>query len=201
MVWNALAMQYRFGFQASSDHISTHISYAVAVAEEPTRESVLDAFRRRHCYGATDNIVLDVRSGDHIMGDEFRAEGPVRIKVHAIGTRPIARVDVIKDFIYVFSTEPSGAEVRVRVDRRGAAAAGAELVLCPGPARRRPARLGEPDLGPFRQRPGAVIADAPTLRPKLWWRIGPARRSRAASSIDAIDGRRNPGCRRMPRES
>jgi hypothetical protein len=112
MVWNALAMQYRFGFQASSDHISTHISYAIALAEEPTRESVLDAFRRRHCYGATDNIVLDVRSGDHIMGDEFRADGPVRIKVHAIGTRPIAKVDVIKDFKYVFSTEPDGSEVR-----------------------------------------------------------------------------------------
>jgi hypothetical protein len=112
MVWNALAMQYRFGFQASSDHISTHISYAIAVAEQPTRESVLDAFRRRHCYGATDNIVLDVRSGEHIMGDEFRAEGPVRIKVHAIGTRPIARVDVIKDFKYVFSSEPSGSEVQ-----------------------------------------------------------------------------------------
>jgi hypothetical protein len=112
MVWNALAMQYRFGFQASSDHISTHISYAIALAEEPTRESVLDAFRRRHCYGATDNIVLDVRSGDHFMGDEFRAEGPVRIKVHAVGTRPIAKVDVIKDFKYVFSTEPKKADVQ-----------------------------------------------------------------------------------------
>ncbi len=111
MVWNALAMQYRFGFQASSDHISTHISYAVALAEEPTRAAVLDAFRRRHCYGATDNIVLDVRSGGHIMGDEFRADGPVRIKVRAIGTRPLKRVDVIKDFKYVFSTEPSQAEV------------------------------------------------------------------------------------------
>ena len=37
MVWNALAMQYRLGFQASSDHISTHISYAVALAEDTTR--------------------------------------------------------------------------------------------------------------------------------------------------------------------
>jgi hypothetical protein len=111
MVWNALAQQYRFGFQASSDHISTHISYAIAVAEEPTREAVFDAFRRRHCYAATDNIVLDVRSGEHIMGDEFRANGPVRIKVHAIGTRPIAKVDVIKDFKYVFSAQPDQAEV------------------------------------------------------------------------------------------
>jgi hypothetical protein len=108
MVWNALAMQYKFGFQASSDHISTHISYAIALAEEPSRAAILDAFRRRHCYGATDNIVLDVRSGDgaHLMGDEFEADGPVRLKVLAHGTAPIARVDVIKDFVYVYSTEP-----------------------------------------------------------------------------------------------
>lgn len=112
MVWNALAMQYRLGFQASSDHISTHISYAVAVTEDTTRASVLDAFRKRHCYGATDNIVLDVRSGDHIMGDEFDADGPVRLQVFAHGTRPIAKVDVIKDFTYVYSTEPKTEQVR-----------------------------------------------------------------------------------------
>jgi hypothetical protein len=106
MIWNALAMQYKVGFQASSDHISTHISYAIAVAEDATREGLLDAFRRRHCYGATDNIVLDVRSGDHLMGDEFEADGPVRLRVLAHGTRPIARVDIIKDFAYVYSTEP-----------------------------------------------------------------------------------------------
>jgi hypothetical protein len=106
MVWNALAMQYRLGFQASSDHISTHISFAVALAEEPTRAAIFDAFRRRHCYGATDNILLDVRSGDHLMGDEFVADGPVTLTIRAHGTVPIARVDVIKDFVYVYSTEP-----------------------------------------------------------------------------------------------
>ena len=114
MVWNALSMRYKMGFQASSDHISTHISYAVAVAEEGTRESVLDAFRRRHLlHGATDNIVLDVRSGEHIMGDEFDAPaaGPVRLKVLVHGTRPIARVDVIKDFVYAYSTEPNRQRV------------------------------------------------------------------------------------------
>jgi hypothetical protein len=111
MVWNALSMQYKLGFQASSDHISTHISYAVAVAEEGTRDAVVDAFRRRHCYGATDNIVMDVRSGEHLMGDEFDADGPVKLKVLVHGTRPIARLDVIKDFVYAFSTEPNRPRV------------------------------------------------------------------------------------------
>jgi hypothetical protein len=114
MVWNALAMQYRFGFQASSDHISTHISFAVAVAEDTTREAILDAFRRRHCYGATDNILLDVRSGEHLMGDEFTADGPVRLKILVHGTRPIARLDIIKDFVYAYSTEPNKPRVELQ---------------------------------------------------------------------------------------
>ena len=111
MVWNALALAVRLGFQASSDHISTHISFAVAIAEDATRAAILDAFRRRHCYAATDNIVLDVRSGDHLMGDEFTAQGPVTLKVMAHGTGPIQRVDIIKDFHYVYSTEPGKARV------------------------------------------------------------------------------------------
>jgi hypothetical protein len=106
LVWNALALQYKLGFQASSDHISTHISYGVAIAPEHTREAILEAFKKRHCYAATDNILLDVRSGAHLMGDEFEAEGPVRLKVLVHGTRPITRVDIIKDFGYVYSTEP-----------------------------------------------------------------------------------------------
>ena len=111
MIWNALALSYKLGFQASSDHISTHISYAVAIAEDTSRDAILDAFKRRHCYAATDNIVLDVRSGDHLMGDEFAADGPVKLKVLVHGTRPIARVDVIKDFVYVYSTEPNAPRV------------------------------------------------------------------------------------------
>ena len=81
MVWNALAMQYKIGFQSSSDHVSTHISFAIAIAEKPTREAIFDAFKKRHCYAATDNILLDVRCGDHLMGDEFTADGPVTFKV------------------------------------------------------------------------------------------------------------------------
>jgi hypothetical protein len=114
MVWNALALEYKLGFQASSDHISTHISYAVAIAEDHTRQAILDAFRRRHCYAATDNIVLDVRSGEHLMGDEFTTDRPVTLKVIAQGTQPIERVDIIKDFVYVYSTEPHKPSVEFR---------------------------------------------------------------------------------------
>jgi hypothetical protein len=111
MVWNALALQYRLGFQSSSDHVSTHISYAIAIAEDHSRAAILDAFRRRHCYAATDNILLDVRSGDHLMGDEFNSDGPVRLRILAHGTRPIAKVDIIKDFVYVYTAEPKRPHV------------------------------------------------------------------------------------------
>jgi hypothetical protein len=114
MVWNALAMQYKIGFQASSDHISTHISFAVALAEEPTREGIFDAFRRRHCYGATDNILLDVRCGEHLMGDEFTHEGPVTLRILAHGTGPIQRIDIVKDFHFVYSTEPKTDRAELR---------------------------------------------------------------------------------------
>lgn len=109
MIWNAMAMGHKFGFQSSSDHWSTHISYAIAIAEEPNRTAILDAFKKRHCYGATDNIILDVRMGDAIMGDEVTFKrGDKRepkLSVRIIGTAPLARVDVIKDFGFVYSTE------------------------------------------------------------------------------------------------
>jgi hypothetical protein len=111
MVWNALALQYRLGFQSSSDHISTHISFAVAIAEAATRAAIFDAFQKRHCYAATDNIVLEVRAGDHLMGDEFTTDGPVTLRVLAHGTGPIKRVDIIKDFHHVYSAEPGKARV------------------------------------------------------------------------------------------
>jgi hypothetical protein len=109
MIWNALALHYRLGFEASSDHISTHTSFAVAVAEDHSRQAIFEAFKRRHCYAATDNILLEVRSGDHLMGDEFTADGPVTLQVRVHGTAPIERIDVIKDSVYVYSTEPHTA--------------------------------------------------------------------------------------------
>jgi len=110
-VWNAWARGHRLGVQSSSDHVSTHMSYAVAIAEAASREALLDAFRRRHTYGATDNIVLDVRAGDHLMGDEFTSSEPVRLRVRAIGTGPIRRIVVIKNNGYVYETAPRAREV------------------------------------------------------------------------------------------
>jgi len=104
-----LAKGYRLGFESSSDHWSTHISYCVALAEKHDRAGILAALKRRHSYGATDNIILDVRSGDHIMGDEFKTNEAPLLKIHVVGTAPLAGIDVLKDSEVVETLRPADA--------------------------------------------------------------------------------------------
>ncbi len=107
----ALEMGYKLGFQASSDHISTHMSYCNLYAKDMSRASIMDAFRKRHVYGATDNILADVRCGAYMMGDIFATSTPPEIKVKLIGTAPFAKVHVIKDNKYVYTAQPQTASV------------------------------------------------------------------------------------------
>ncbi len=102
----ALEKGYKLGFQASSDHISTHMSYCNLIVTEPTRAALLDAFQKRHVYGATDDILADVRSGNHMMGDQFDSAEPPTIKVKLIGTAPFAKVHIIRNNKYVYTVEP-----------------------------------------------------------------------------------------------
>jgi hypothetical protein len=103
---------YRFGFESSSDHWSTHISYCVVLAETYSREGILYGLKRRHVYGATDDIILDVRSGDHLMGDEFRSNAAPALEVNVVGTGPVARIDILKDSEVVETIKPGRAEYR-----------------------------------------------------------------------------------------
>jgi hypothetical protein len=101
----ALAKGYRLGFQSSSDHISTHISYTCILAEEFSRKGLIEALKKRHSYAATDNVVLDVRMGTNIMGDEVRTSNPsLDVIVH--GTGPLDRVAVLRDGAVVHTEKP-----------------------------------------------------------------------------------------------
>ncbi len=107
----ALGKGYRLAFEASSDHVSTHISYANILVPNLTREAILDGLRNRHVYGATDNIIADVRSGNHLMGDIFSTASRPVLQVRLIGTAKFSKVSVIKDNRYAYSVQPGAPQV------------------------------------------------------------------------------------------
>jgi hypothetical protein len=111
--WNALAKGYKLGVESSSDHISTHSSYTMIYTPTVERTDIVESMRKRHAYGATDNIVLDFTALDsggtmHMMGDIFDASAAPKFQVKVMGTAPIDRVEIIKDGKFVFET--SGSE-------------------------------------------------------------------------------------------
>lgn len=111
----AFAKGYKMSFQASSDHGSTHISYALVYAEDRSRESLLKAMKARHTYGATDNIIADYRctagGKEHMMGDDFTASEPPQLRVKLIGTAPFAKVVIIKDGVEIETKTPNTDKV------------------------------------------------------------------------------------------
>ncbi|OYW75203.1 MAG: hypothetical protein B7Z37_14350 [Verrucomicrobia bacterium 12-59-8] len=110
-VSDAFAKGYKFSFQSSSDHGSTHISYAMILAEDYSREGILKAMQQRHTYGATDNIIADSRctaadGKEHMMGDEFAVKGAPTFTLKLIGTMPFEKVTLIKDNVEIPMNAP-----------------------------------------------------------------------------------------------
>ena len=107
----------RFSFQSSSDHGSTHISYALVYAENNSRDALLKAMRQRHTYAATDNIIAEFTCASggakYIMGDEFSTKEAPTLNLHLIGTAPFARVVLVKDDEEIKTWEPGNAELRI----------------------------------------------------------------------------------------
>ncbi len=105
-VVNALDKGYRLGFQASSDHVSTHVSYACVISDDFSRKGLVEAMKARHTYAATDNIILDFRAGRlGMMGDEITTTIP-EFQVTVIGTGPLDRVDVIRNGKVAHTAKP-----------------------------------------------------------------------------------------------
>lgn len=114
-VWRAWEKGYKLGVQASSDHVSTHTSYALVLAEAYTREGLVDAMRRRHTYAATSNILLDfrLRDGDaeYIHGDAYTSANVPEIYVNIVGTNEIQEVALIRDNRYIHTRPGSGSSI------------------------------------------------------------------------------------------
>ncbi|MEZ5353735.1 MAG: hypothetical protein R2762_13940 [Bryobacteraceae bacterium] len=123
LVWNAWKKGHRLGVIASSDHYSTHISYAMVYTPAMTRKAIFDAIAQRHTYGATDNIVLEFWMGNHFMGDDFTARSPQPIRVKVRGTDAVEAVHVIRDAAYIYKVSPGKPDVDFEY-RDGSAGAG-----------------------------------------------------------------------------
>lgn len=118
-VIHAWAKGYKLGIITSSDHGSTHISYAMVYTDDPSRQGILNAIRKRHTYGAMDNIILEVRMGEHFMGDEFSMSRPLPIRVKARAPRRVAKAVIIKDGKAIYSAEPNSQNVDFEYIDRG----------------------------------------------------------------------------------
>ncbi len=107
----------KFSFQSSSDHGSTHISYAMVYAEDTSREALLRAMRARHTYGATDNIVADYRctanGRDYMLGDDFSSSQPPTLRLKLVGTAPFSKVTLVKDDEEIHVLTPNKSEVEL----------------------------------------------------------------------------------------
>ena len=114
--WNALTKGYKLGVQASSDHISTHCSYAMIYTPTTNRTDIVEHMRRRHAYAATDNIIVDFQAIDahgsaHLMGDIFTASRGVKLRAKLHGTDIITRVDLIRNNAVIYSLPAEKTDV------------------------------------------------------------------------------------------
>jgi len=110
--WRGLAMGYKLGVESSSDHVSTHSSYTMIYTPSMGRTDIVESMRKRHAYGATDNIIVDFQAVDaqghtYLMGDAFATTTAPQLKVKIFGTDTLQRVEIVKDGKFVFTTSPN----------------------------------------------------------------------------------------------
>ncbi len=107
-LWYALRKGNRLGFIASSDHMSTHMSYACVWATEKTQEAIFEGLGARRTYAATERIGLDVRIGSALMGEETNLDNDsVTLSIRAEGTAPIQEIQVIRSGQIIETLRPN----------------------------------------------------------------------------------------------
>ena len=128
-----LANGHRLGIMASTDNHYGNPGYGylrpsfdwdkqeigmamVAVyAPERTRESIFQALYDRRTYATSGSrIILDVRCDGQAMGSEYRTAGPPVLTVEAVGTSPIAAVQIKKNSRIVHTIHPGKTAVSLR---------------------------------------------------------------------------------------
>lgn len=101
--WNALEKGYHVGVIASSDH-GYGVAYACVYAPENTRGAIWQAMWDRRTYGSTTyGLVVDVRSGDRWMGEEWTSKEAPKLDIYVRGSVPIRSVEVLGRSKVLFS--------------------------------------------------------------------------------------------------
>ena len=75
------------------------------------RADTVESMRRRHVYGATDNIIVDFqavdgRGGAHLMGEAFETNAAPKLIVKVAGTDRIAAIDIIRNKAFIYHSDP-----------------------------------------------------------------------------------------------
>src|SRR5262249_62134122 len=85
------------------------------MAADDSRQGLIDAMKKRHSYGATDNIILDYRmqtgGREYLQGDIVKVSGEFKLSVKAIGTRPIRQIDIVKNNRFIHNVVPLQKDV------------------------------------------------------------------------------------------
>ena len=94
----ALHNGFKLGVFASSDHISTHVSFGGVYVKELTREGIIEGFNARRTVAATDKIFIEFTVNGAELGSVIQSTGKkpeLRIRVN--GTAPIKRITVVRN--------------------------------------------------------------------------------------------------------
>ena len=114
-VWDALSKGHLLGFIASSDHRSTHLSYACVWATENSRRALFDAILARRTFAATDRIALELRIGDTLMGEQTHLNsGNPTLQIRAAGTAPIDEIQIIRSNRVIATLRPNTRDVDLK---------------------------------------------------------------------------------------
>lgn len=111
---------------ATSHSFGVRGGLAAVYAAELTRAGLFAALRARHCYATTgERIWLEVTTADgHMMGDAWASGRPPEIRVQAAGTRPLERVEIVRNLDTVYRlplfTASDFTPARVRIEWGGA---------------------------------------------------------------------------------
>jgi hypothetical protein len=114
LVWNAYEKGYRLGTITSSDHGSTHISFAMVYTPENDRQQIIDSMRKRQTYGSTGNLIVEGTINGQFMGREITTKEKPVLTLTATGTGSIAQVQLVRNNEFVYTTTPKKQQIDIK---------------------------------------------------------------------------------------